>query len=374
MRMVRAAHPTPEVLEKRKVEICTYPSSIDPDLTLSAEFSVPAEPKPLCLFFHGWHMTAESARQHTAFTPQLDDFFVVNVDMRGRGQSTGQPDACGHELIDALDALDYARRTWPDAIAPGAPAYASGGSGGGGNTMTLLGKAPDLFAAGAAWAGMSDYALWYHDDYRGCYRDEMEGKGWIGGSPESNPEGYRSRGAINVMENVSAGLLVIHGRRDDSVEVHHAEKYEARARELGKDNIRFHYNDRGHDSVEWPLMAEHMQSYQQAPQLPQKGTLLVHSFVATQAFWLVLDDPARMGQVDYELDADGRLASLEFSQAPDATPASSVRLRVFGPVEGVDVRRGAERFAATLVATEQDRSHFTWASGPKWSARVRRPE
>lgn len=354
-----------------------YDSSTTPGLKLSAEFYVPDTPKPLCVFFHGWHMTAEGSAQSGYMRLLAEKFFVVNVDMRGRGPGKGKsvpgvsekPDASGFELLDALDALDYARRTWPQAVDAKAGMRVIGGSGGGGNTMALIGKAPDLFSAAVSWAGMSDYALWYEGDKRGVYRDEMEKQAWIGGSPASNPEGYRSRGGLNLLENVVTPILVIHGRKDESVPVAHAERYEARAQELGKAMVRLLYNDKGHASEQWPEMIEHLCAHDTPPVLPSEGTLRVHSFLATRAFRLVLDHPSRTGAAGYRLDAQGRLVELSFHQEADAVPVREVALRLFGrrPVISVESRAGRVQPVATARG---DGADFHWTCDGPWTVRV----
>lgn len=366
-------HPAPAAEPTRtSMEVRIYPSSIDSDLKLSAEFHVPDAPKPLCLFFHGWHMTAAGSSRGGYIDSLVREYFVVNVDMRGRGKSTGKPDASGHELIDGLDALAYAQKTWPQAIDSAPGVYLVGGSGGGGNTLALSGKAPDVFTAAVAWAGMSDYALWYRDDKRGAYRDEMEGKGWIGGSPESNPEGYESRGGIYVIENVLTDLLVIHGRKDGAVRVHHATTYEEKAKALGKRKVQVHLNDKGHGSAEWPMMMEFLRTHRTPPGLAQRGALLVHSFLATRAFWLVLDDPARMGEVDYELDAQGQLTSLRFAQDEGKTPVNEVLLRIRGPVRDLSVEMNGRTFSPQAERPREGSTDFRWSCEGGWVARVGR--
>ena len=352
------------------MEIRTYQSSMSPDLALTAEFYVPDTPKPLCLFFHGWHMNAAGSAKGGHLAELEPHFFAVNVDMRGRGGSSGTPDASGHELLDALDALDFARETWPDAVAPGSGVYAVGGSGGGGNTLAIAGKAPDVFAAAAAWAGMSDYALWFNWDERRRYRDEAQDKGWIGGTPETNPEGYHARGGLNVIENVITNLLVIHGAADQAVPVEHAERYRDRAETLGRKNIRVLLNDKGHASQEWPLMIEHLLAHPTAPVLPAKGTLLVHSFLACRSFRLVLDDPARMGAAEYELDDAGRLRSLCFTQQPGLARAEEFLLRIAGPVRSVTVQAPGETFAPEQVSAGVDHDNFRFRAPTPWTATV----
>ncbi|HNS32730.1 MAG TPA: prolyl oligopeptidase family serine peptidase [bacterium] len=324
-----------------EMHIREYNSSVDKNLKLTDEFHVPSKPKPLCLFFHGWHMTAAASRlQKGTIEPLVDEFFLVNVDMRGRGGSSGKPDASGHELIDGLDGLEYARENWGDRISPRG-LYAVGGSGGGGNVLALAGKSPDIFSAAVSWAGISDYALLYSLDARGRIRDEMEEKGWIGGSPDTNPEGYRSRSGVCIIENVFTRLLAIQGRKDATVPVILAEQYEARAAELKKDNIKVVYNDMGHSSMEWPLAMCHLKQHAKLPEIPGKGRLLVYSFLALRSFWIILESPSDMGYADYVLDSGGNLESLSFHRTYSMREESDCRIRLFSTVRELEVRDGA---------------------------------
>jgi len=342
----------------------SYPSSIQPDLKLSAEFYVPAEPKPLCLFFHGWHMSAAGSAAAGYILPLTPHFFVVNVDMRGRAGNPGKPDANGFELMDALDALDFAQKTWPQTVNTNEAPRLIGGSGGGGNVLALAGKAPDIFAAGSEWAGMSDYALWYEGDKAKSYRDEMETKGWIGGAPSDNPAGYRSRGGLYLLENEITPLLVIHGRKDTSVPVIHAEIYKDRAKQLGKTQIKFLFNDKGHDSEQWPEMIAHLKSYAQAPALPMTGSLRIHGFVACRAFRLMLDDPEKMGTAIYRLDAKRRLSEMQFMPDNQAMPRACT-LRLFNKPAGVTltVADKTERLPVNLT---EDYADYRWNGVAPW--------
>lgn len=315
--------------------IASYPSSVDPSLRLWAEFHVPERPLPLCLFFHGWHMTAAQSRAAGYIEEFARRFFVVNVDMRGRGASSGLPDASGFELIDGIDALRYALEQWPHAVwrAGGdqPPLYVTGGSGGGGNTLSLAGKAPDLFTAALSWAGISDYALWYKEDRseRGVYRDEMVK--WIGGSPADNPGGYRSRGGIHVLENLLTRVWVVHATEDRAVPVEHATRYRDRAASLGRRGVSVHLSPGDHGSKEWVRFIDPFADHDAAPRLPPSGSLLVHGFVACRAFWLVLDDPSRIATVRYTLAPDGSLESIACSPADGSRPAAQALLRVCRP-------------------------------------------
>lgn len=349
------------------MEIRCYSSSMDPALKLSAEFYVPVEPKPLCLFFHGWHMTAAGSAAAGYITNLTPYFFVVNVDMRGRGKNTGKPDANGFELIDALDALRFARQTWPQAINTNEAPKLVGGSGGGGNVLALVGKAPDLFSSAISWAGMSDYALWHEGDKAGRYRDEMDTKGWIGGTPSVNPAGYRARGGLYLVENELTPLLVIHGRNDGAVPVIHAEKYKEKSEQLGKTQIQFLFNNRGHASEQWPEIIAYLKSHSNAPLLSREGVLRVHSFVACRAFWLILDEPGKMGTANYRLDANGRLCELKFMPDTDASP-HAFTLRLFDKPGTVTVTRPSDKITLSPCGSAEDYGDYHWDGNAPWMA------
>ena len=353
------------------MEIRTYTSSYDEGQKLSAEFYVPDSPKPLALFFHGWHMRASGSRVYVEEIAKAG-YFVVNVDMRGRGESTGKPDANGFELLDGLEALDFARRTWREAVDSSSGPYVVGGSGGGGNTLALVGKAPDQFAAAVSWAGMSDYALWHQDDERGRYRDEMETKGWIGGTPETNPEGYLSRGGLTVVGNAISPIIVFHGKRDGAVLVRHATKYKERADELGKDNVKLALNDKGHDSIEWSQAFEFLAQYRQPPRLPSQGKFLLASFLVTHAFRLIADSPAVMGEVSYQLDRKGRLISLSFSRPGRTTPMKEMILELpdGSGIKTIQAKRDGQRVDLPPPEEKHGRVRYHLRGSAPWDLEI----
>jgi pimeloyl-ACP methyl ester carboxylesterase len=308
-----------------KIEMGEYISSWD-NIKLNAEFYVPNKPKPTCLFFHGWHMTAEDSRKAGEILPLVKDFFVVNVNMRGRAGSAGVPDASGFELLDGIDALHYAAKRWKDKIDFTRGPYVVGGSGGGGNTLALLGKAPDLFAAAVEWAGMSDYALWFKGDRKGCYRDEMSH--WIAPSPEEDAAAYKSRGGLYLIENLLSPLLVMHGENDDAVPVVHSKAYEERADALNKKNIQFIWNMLGHSSMEWDKALPFLNKHQTPPELPLRGKMLVSSFLYCRNFAVKLSAPDCIGILEYDLNEQGNLLVLNFIQDASAMFSEYARIRL----------------------------------------------
>ena len=212
-------------------EYLDYPSRVDPQLRLFARFECTAPSGILLVNMHGWHGAVKKPHTDDVPDPLAKNYFVISPEMRGRGDATGQPDCNGWELQDVIDAVEFARRHYRDRIASPELVFLSGGSGGGGNVFALIGKFPDTFAAARAYYGISDYALWHTFDRKGEFRDELEGingkdpKGrppWIGGSPETNPEAYRSRGGLTTVANLLTPTLVFHGADDARVPVLHA--------------------------------------------------------------------------------------------------------------------------------------------------------
>ena len=83
----------------------------------------------------------------------------VGPDFRG---ANDKPSACGSDYAvqDIVDAVNYAKAK---AKIDSSRIYIVGGSGGGHMTLLMLGRHPELFAAGAAFCPISDLARWHAD-------------------------------------------------------------------------------------------------------------------------------------------------------------------------------------------------------------------
>lgn len=285
-----------------------YPSSREPELELCADVYVPHRPAPVLLVFHGWHGTRVSSR-HTAeiFAPH---FVVVNVDMRGRGKSTGRPDVNGWELLDGIDAVHWVQRTFAEHVSDPGRVYALGGSGGGGNVYALLAKFPDFFTAGVALCGISDYAAWYRGDEVGEFRDDMDV--WLGKHPDDAPDMYRSRSGLDLIENLLTPLLVFHGDADPRVPVDMGRRYAEAAQRLGKPVTYVELPGVGHGidhAAHAPQILEFLNSYTEPPTLPRSGNLHVGGYVQTRHGRLELPSLDDFRVVPYEIDAEGVITS-----------------------------------------------------------------
>ncbi len=291
-----------------------YKSSLDTALRLYARFEPLDHPASLLLLMHGWHGNVKSSHRDNVTPPASAVFFRVQPEMRGRGDSSGRPDANGLELQDAVDTLDAARALYPNSVAD-VPPRLHGGSGGGGNVLGVLGKFPDLFASAVCESGISDYALWYCHDTVGEFRDEMNGASWIGGDPQTNPEAYLSRGGRTTAMNLLTPLLMIHGTADERVPFEQAEAYMDTLSLHGKENLAHlqkftgvgkpeHFSGMTEEmtSLRKSLTTAHHHQNSQAPLLPKSGKFVVAGYLKTSRFEVHLENVDQVALLEYNLN------------------------------------------------------------------------
>ena len=321
-------------------EYRAYPSSTDAALRLYARFGCQTPTGLLLVKMHGWHGQIKTAHADNIPEPADHGFFAIAPEMRGRGDATGNPDCNGWELQDVIDAVEFARTHYRDRIAEPHLVYLSGGSGGGGNVFALLGKFPDYFAAARATSGISDYALWHAFDRKGEFRDELEGswkenprrwKPWIGGTPETNPEAYRSRGGLTTVANLLTPAIVFHGSDDVRVPSLHARLWIGAAHGLGKGSLVAYHefpgvgDHRDHFAHESPAQnafrlktgTEFLARHRTPPVLPDRGRFVVAGYLKTARFEVVLESIDRVAQLDYDLTQQRFVL-----RAQDARPAT----------------------------------------------------
>ncbi|CAG7598455.1 hypothetical protein PAESOLCIP111_00227 [Paenibacillus solanacearum] len=292
-------------------DFCRYTSSVTPGIQLGLNVIKPEKPGPMLVQLHGWHMSMPNPvrREHPGELP----YVVVQVDMRGRAFSEGEPDCNGCELIDMYDAVRFVQQEYAEYLLPVEPAiYLEGGSGGGGNVLAAVAKFPDLFSAATALYGISDYAAWYAQDEAGEFRDEMDV--WIGCSPEANAERYEARSGLRLAANVRTPLYMAHGDGDIRVPVSHSRAYVREMERLGR-RAGVRYDElpgvgaRGHltgvSEEQQRLLEEgserNRQDHAQAPRLEAAGTLLVGGFLYTKHFHIHLDSVHSLATAHYDL-------------------------------------------------------------------------
>lgn len=321
-----------------------YPASSDTSLRLFARFGCSSPTGVLLVKMHGWHGQVKTAHSDNIPDPADRGYFVIEPEMRGRGDATGNPDCNGWELQDVIDAIAFARSHYRARIATPEVVLLSGGSGGGGNTFALVGKFPDTFAAAVAASGISDYALWHAFDRKGEFRDELEGswernpkkqKAWIGGTPETNPEAYRSRGGLTTVGNLLTPTLVIHGADDVRVPSLHARLWVGAALGQGRGQLvtyhelagvgdnRNHYGNETPDQQKFRarVAAEFLQAHRTPPTLPPRGQLAIGGYVKTSRFEVLLESIDHVGRVEYDL------AKKEFTVRAPTSARATIRFR-----------------------------------------------
>lgn len=321
-----------------------YVSSEDPDLKLYATFlKTGDQPKPILAYLHGWygnryHMPRDLAQNKL----MLDRYFLVGPDMRGRGStgaqdwwgtpdpqllgkegftSDGTPDANGYELNDVIDAIEAAKKLYPQHVIADR-VYVIGHSGGGGNTMGIIGKFPDYFCAAYAGSGMSDFGRWAELT---SWRDSIEN--WVGAKLNEKPDAFASRGGLATVINRLSPIALSHGTADESVPFELSKVYVDANAKLGKP-VPFKVVQDGKHGVwgHYGEMVAFLDQYKTPPTLPAKGKLVIAGYVKTKRFQILLPSVDSITQCTYDLT--GGALSLQLSGGEAGT------LTIRTPVDG----------------------------------------
>ncbi len=203
-------------------------------------------PRPCVVWVHGgptWEVADEWNPAIQAFLVAGYTLFAPNFrGSTGYGaefQNLNIRDLGGGDLKD----IDYAARylrTRRD-VDPRRIVIA-GASYGGFMTYLALAKRPELFAAGIAIVGVTDWS----EDYALVDAAMRSFDEKFMGTPEENPGLYRDRSAIHFIENVRAPLLIWHRGNDTRCPLKPIERFADRLKELGKDFEMTVVWDEGH--------------------------------------------------------------------------------------------------------------------------------
>jgi hypothetical protein len=206
----------------------TYPSSIDAAIpNLHAELCWDARKSgwPLLVLMHGY------GEDCAAITPALRTrmasygFFAVVVGMRGRNGAAGARDASGREIGDILDAVVRVRELYP--VSPPFNRVAIiGYSGGAGNALGCLAKAPDFFSFVVSNFGPSDYGsnfpnAWYYTNPGFAPSLDVD----VGATPAAEPGWWKSRAHVEALDSLALAppgvqrLALYHDSADVAVSV-----------------------------------------------------------------------------------------------------------------------------------------------------------
>lgn len=260
---------------------------------------------------HGWHMSMPKYEPEYELQEERE-YLIVHVDMRGRAFSQGTPDCNSKELIDILDAAEYAKGHYSDYLLSKKIVYFEGGSGGGGNALALAGKCPDYFAAVTSLFGISDYAEFYLHDKIGEFRDELDI--WIGGAPDNMPEAYMARSGLTTVENLMCPLYIAHGEKDERALVQQSREYVKKAHLINKAHL-IEYTELagvgnrehlGNATLEQEQeiqdkSEELRKNNRTVTELSMKGKLVVAGYLITRQFSIYLEDMNKVAMLEYDL-------------------------------------------------------------------------
>jgi len=309
-----------------------YVSSEDPNLTLYAAFlKTGAGRKPILVYLHGWYGNRYYVARDLENQPyMLERFFLIGVDMRGRGStgakdwwgtpdpelvgkpdkanlySGGKPDGNGWGLNDIVDAIDTAKRLYPNDTLPD-PVYVIGHSGGGGNTMGIVGKFPDYFTAAWAGSGMADWGEWARlTSWRASIEEALEAK------LDENPEAFRAMGGLTTVENRLTPIALSHGDPDESVPTVLSRVYVEANAKLGKPVPYKVLKGIGHGYWPGPPGSNSPMTYEdivgfigqytKPPVIPTKGEFVVAGFLKTRRFQVIPPSINSISNCTYSLE------------------------------------------------------------------------
>ncbi len=284
-------------------------STITEGVKFGINVKKPAKPSYLVVGTHGWHM---SISKFQPLNEPVSQYLEVEVDMRGRAFSTGQPDCNGYELYDVYDAIRFVLKEYKEYLLSTEIIYFEAGSGGGGNALAIAGKFPDLFSAVNALCPMGDYAAWYQfDDKIKEFRDEMDV--WIGCTPNENKEAYDARSGITLLPNLMTNLFILHGDTDSRVPYFLTKNYMKRARTLGKADriklITLHgvgTNDHYGNATKKQLglipyyCQKNINEHKEIIEIPPVGEFVVGGYLVTKHFG-VFADIDKVFRIKYDL-------------------------------------------------------------------------
>lgn len=180
-------------------------------------------------------------------------YVVFSLDNRGtgfRGTDFDRPifHKLGHiEVHDQMVGVEHLRSLpWIDAENIGV----FGGSYGGYMVLMCLFQRPEAFAAGAAAAPVTDWAL-----YDTHYTERFLG------TPADNPGGYEASSVFPFANELEDPLLLIHGMADDNVLFTHSTKLFKALQDAGKSFDVMTYPGAKHGLTRVPVTARHVYAH-----------------------------------------------------------------------------------------------------------------
>ena len=214
--------PRIETLDLAPPELVTIQSR-DGETLHGALYKPPSEcgpgPHPAIVYVYGgphvqvvdnhWSMTCAMRVQHL----RSQGYLVFSLDNRGSARrGLAFEGRIRHNMgdIEIRDQVDGVRWLVDQGMADPDRVGVYGWSYGGYMTLMCLTRAPEVFRMGVAGAPVTHW-----DGYDTHYTERYMG------TPQSNPEGYRTSSVMAHVESLQGKLLIVHGLIDENVHFRH---------------------------------------------------------------------------------------------------------------------------------------------------------
>jgi dipeptidyl-peptidase-4 len=161
----------------------------------------------------GWDMTTDMRAQYLRGL----GYVVFKLDNRGSARrGLAFEGAIKHDLgnLEVKDQEDGVRWLAEQGLADPKRVAIYGWSYGGYMAAMALARAPDTFQVAVAGAMVSSW-----DGYDTHYTERYMG------TPQSNPEGYRSSSVMSHVETLAGHLMIVHGGNDENVHFRHSARF-----------------------------------------------------------------------------------------------------------------------------------------------------
>jgi dipeptidyl-peptidase-4 len=189
---------------------------------------------------------------HLMLTQQ--GYIVASVDNRGtpgpRGRAWRKAQYRKMGRLNSADQAAAAKKIAERPYVDSSRLGIWGWSGGGGVTLNVMFRYPEVYSTGMAVATLTDlrnYDTIYMERYMGL--------------PRENPEDYEAASPINYARNLEGNLLIVHGTADDNVHYQNAEMLINELIEHNKHFTMLAYPGRSHSIYRPPGTRLHLFTY-----------------------------------------------------------------------------------------------------------------
>ncbi|WP_175562031.1 alpha/beta hydrolase family protein [Anaerocolumna xylanovorans] len=179
-------------------------------------------------------------------------FITMGTQYRGGGESSGEDEFGGADVMDVIKLIDYAKKL----DCTNGKLYLFGWSRGAMETYIVLSCDKRIDAA-VAGAGITDLKKYYvemnqigNTEMTGILRELV-------GNPKSDSEEYEKRSAIKWPDKIDTPLYIVQGMADERVAYHHSEDLYEAMDLLGKDVKLTLYPGMNHLDTPWTFLDDY---------------------------------------------------------------------------------------------------------------------